>query len=213
MTLLPATYVLKKTPSLYEAKQFFGYQPILKEQKDRIFQKSYRENPIVSLQELVYMKVLHYGFDKLVHVGELIVHGSIKEEVQQIFWELYQQKYLIEQIQLVDVYDADDECSMRHNNSSAFNFRYIQGTKRYSNHAKGLAIDINPLYNPYVRIRNGKLECFPQNAKQYLNRSIACPYYIQRSDCCVKIFRKYGFSWGGFWKNQKDYQHFEKIKK
>ena len=77
-------------------------------------------------------------------------------------------------------------------------------------HARGLAIDINPRYNPYVRNRGGKRLVSPDNGVKYADRSKDFPYKIVKGDLCYRLFKKYGFSWGGDWKNSKDYQHFEK---
>lgn len=125
--------------------------------------------------------------------------------------DLYAVCYPIEKVLLIDEYNADDDASMADNNSSAFNFRFIDdGTKHYSNHARGLAVDINPLYNPYIRIKNGHETVSPPEASAYIDRTKPCQYYIQKDDLCYQIFSRYGFSWGGDWIDRKDYQHFEK---
>lgn len=111
---------------------------------------------------------------------------------------------------LIDEYDADDEASMAANNSSAFNFRYVSGTTRLSKHAKGLAVDVNPRYNPYVRRRNGKTKVGPAGSEKYADRTQKFDYKIEKDDLCCRLFKQYGFRWGGDWKNSKDYQHFEK---
>ena len=114
-------------------------------------------------------------------------------------------------MQLVDDYDADDEQSMRANNTSCFNFRRIAGSTKLSKHSQGLAIDINPLYNPYVkRQANGTLIVQPANATCYADRRKAIPYKIERDDLCYRLFIKHGFKWGGAWTRQQDYQHFER---
>ena len=129
-----------------------------------------------------------------------------------IFRQLYKQGYKIERITLIDDYDADDERSMSLNNTSCFNFRVVSGTTKLSKHAQGLAIDINPLYNPYIHLNNGKVE--PANGKPYAtnrtaNRKLPVPF-INTSDLCYRLFIQHGFRWGGAWKTVKDYQHFEK---
>lgn len=175
----------------------------------RIYKKSYKEDSTIPIDCLRYIKLSHYGFDGSVHIGELIVNASITEKVTCIFRELYSIKYPIEKLRLVDEYDADDLLSMADNNSSSFNYRTIEGTSRLSKHSKGMAIDINPLYNPYVRNINGRKSILPENAIPYADRSCDCPYYIHKNDNCYCIFIKYGFTWGGEWKDSKDYQHFE----
>ena len=176
----------------------------------RIYGKSFKEDCTTSRTDLRYLQVMHYNKEGEVCRGELICHRTIANDLLAIFKELYEARYPIERKVLVDEYNADDEASMAANNTSAFNFRYISGTRRLSNHSRGLAIDINPLYNPYVRWRNGKRIVSPKGAGKYADRSLDFPYKITRNDLCYKLFKKYGFTWGGDWKNSKDYQHFEK---
>ncbi len=109
---------------------------------------------------------------------------------------------------LIDNYNADDDRSMEDNNTSCFNYRVVAGTKNLSKHAYGLAIDLNPRYNPYVR--NGKVS--PENGKDYAyNRQKRndIPYKIDTNDLAYRLFMKAGAQWGGAWKTMKDYQHFQ----
>ena len=99
--------------------------------------------------------------------------------------------------------------SMRDNNSSAFNFRYISYSTKLSKHALGLAVDINTLYNPYVKNVDGRRNVEPANAEKYTDRSIEFPHKIDHDDLCYKVFMQHGFEWGGDWEHAKDYQHFE----
>ena len=153
---------------------------------------------------------MHTGFDGETNEGELVVNKAIADDVLAIFEELYRAKYPIEKVCLVDEYDADDEASMSDNNSSAFNFRTISHTTTISKHGLGMAIDINPLYNPYVKTVNGALSIEPTNAAAYVDRSEENPYRIDHDDLCYKLFTEHGFTWGGDWVHSKDYQHFEK---
>lgn len=98
---------------------------------------------------------------------------------------------------------------MRDNNSSAFNFRYISYSTKLSKHALGLAVDINTLYNPYVKYVDGRRNVEPANAEKYTDRSIEFPHKIDHDDLCYKVFAEHGFEWGGDWEHAKDYQHFE----
>lgn len=193
-----------------EESQMFFYEEISQEIMDRIEGKSYGENCDVPFEELRYVKVLYYGFDGETHNGELIVNKAIAQDIVDIFQELYEQQYPIERMVLVDEYDADDNTSMAADNTSAFNYRVIDGTNRISLHSYGLAIDINPLYNPYVRDMDGKTIVTPVNGAQYADRTLDCEYYIKKDDICYQAFISRGFTWGGEWKTQKDYQHFQK---
>ena len=181
---------------------------------DDIFEKmqgkSYKADCTVPREDLRYLHVLHMGFDGQTKEGELVVNKAIAEDVLAIFRQLYEAEYPIEKVRLVDEYDADDEASMSDNNSSAFNFRFISHTTTISKHGLGMAVDINTLYNPYVKTVNGKLSIEPSNAKAYVDRSGDFPHKIDHDDLCYKLFTRYGFTWGGDWEHSKDYQHFEK---
>ena len=169
--------------------------------------KSYPNGCIIPVEDLRYLQVLHYGFDGKVHQGEIIVNKRVARDVLSIFKELYEAKYPIEKMRLIDDYEAQDEVSMTDNNSSGFCFRNINKTNRISNHAKGLAIDINPLYNPFVKGTSVE----PKAGSPYaFDRTSGNAYFIIENDVCVKTFAKYGFTWGGKYTSLKDYQHFEK---
>lgn len=176
---------------------------------ERIYGKSYKTDCTIPREELRYLSIPHYGFDGEIHLGEMVVNAAIADEVLEIFQELYAIRYPIEKIRLVDDYDADDERSMADNNSSAFNYRTISGTNKLSNHSRGLAIDINPLYNPYVHSNTGTEVCEPANASAYTDRTASFDHKIDEFDPCYQIFTAHGFSWGGNWTHAKDYQHFE----
>lgn len=177
----------------------------------RMWKKSFKENCTVPRTSLRYIKVLHYTRDGKVQIGELVCNKAISNDLVEIFRELYDAKYPIERVVLVDNYDALDEPSMEANNSSCFNFRFITGTKKLSNHSQGLAVDINTLYNPYVKVRaDGSVYVEPKTGSPYVNRDKTFDYKIDHNDLCYKLFIKHGFEWGGDWKSVKDYQHFEK---
>ena len=150
------------------------------------------------------------GITFQIQEGERICNQAIAQDLVEIFEELYEEQYPIEKIRLVDEYGGDDEASMADNNTSCFNYRLIAGTDRLSNHSYGLAIDINPFYNPYVTARSGKTQVSPVGADAYADRSQDFAYKIDREDLCYQLFIAHGFTWGGDWKNSKDYQHFEK---
>ena len=182
---------------------------------DAVFQrmqgKSFKRDCTVKRSELRYLRLSHYDAEGKEHIGELVCNKMIANDLKEIFQELYKHHYPIQRMQLVDDYDADDEQSMRANNTSCFNFRRIAGSTKLSKHSQGLAIDINPLYNPYVkRQANGTLIVQPANATCYADRRKAIPYKIERDDLCYRLFIKHGFKWGGAWTRQQDYQHFER---
>lgn len=171
--------------------------------------KSWKNNCTVDRASLRYIKCLHKDIEGRSIVGEMIVNERIAQRVLEIFRELYENSYPIERMRLVDYWDAVDEMAMRDNNSSSFNFRFISHTTTVSKHGLGMAIDINPLYNPYVKTVRGKRVVEPATAEAYTDRTKNHRYMIRRGDLCYRLFIKNGFRWGGDWKNSKDYQHFE----
>lgn len=182
---------------------------------DEIYAKingcSYRQNEDIALSELRYLRVLHMGMDGETRVGELIVHESVSQDILEIMEALYWAGYPIEKMRLVEYYEGDDVKSMEDNNTSAFNYRTIAGTDKRSNHSYGMAIDINPLYNPYVKVKSdGSVMVSPQSGSRYADRETDFPYKIERGGLCYNLFVEHGFTWGGDWSSVKDYQHFEK---
>lgn len=197
--------------SQQDLDSFFFSEELSGEVQQRILGISYQENNNISLQELRYLRVLHTGFDGKTYIGELIVNQSIAEDILEIMSQLYAQAYPIEKMVLIDAYGADDESSMSDNNTSAFNYREIAGSSKLSKHALGLAIDINPRYNPYVKDSGaGELYVSPANGAGYADRDWDFPYKIAEGDLCLQLFQEHGFAWGGNWNSVKDYQHFEK---
>lgn len=195
----------------------FFYEPITPEIESRIRGISYPEDDsdiAITLDDLSYVNVLYNNFDGGVGTGELICNDSIAQDLVEIFEELYRSGYQFEQIALIDEYGGDDTLSMEHNNTSCFNYRVVDGTDNLSKHAYGLAIDINPFYNPYVVFNkdgSGETYISPKGSEVYADRSKDFPYKIDENDLCYKLFIEHGFTWGGNWNSSKDYQHFQKV--
>lgn len=171
--------------------------------------KTFKKDCTTKRSDLRYVRVLHYGFDGKTHAGELVVNKSISKDILDIFQKLYKAKYPIEKMRLEDDYNADDDASMADNNTSSFNFRVVEGSKNLSRHALGLAIDINPLYNPYIVTINGKKKIEPPESAKYSDRKLDLPYIIKKGNLLYNLFIQHGFSWGGSWA-EPDYQHFSK---
>ena len=193
-----------------EQRSMFYKSKITQKVFQRMKGKSYKEGCIVPKEDLRYLRMLYGGFDGKVHIGEMVVNKKIANEVLAIFYKLYLKKYPIQRMVLIDEYNADDDKSMAANNTSCFNYRPVKGTTRLSKHSYGMAIDVNPLYNPYIHTMNGKVVCEPEGSEKYSDRSRNFPYKITKKDRCFKLFTKYGFRWGGDWNTKKDYQHFQK---
>ncbi|MDO5573434.1 MAG: M15 family metallopeptidase [bacterium] len=188
----------------------FYYESLSDSVKKRITGTSYPEGCTVPYEELRYVSVRHHNLNGKERTGELICNKEIAQDLVEIFYELYQAEYPIEQIRLVDEYSGDDELSMKDNNSSGFNYRVIEGTTRLSKHALGMAIDINPFYNPYVTYPDGVMHVAPDGSEPYADREAPFAFKITHDDLACKLFTAHGFTWGGDWNSVKDYQHFEK---
>lgn len=166
---------------------------------------------VITYDQLCYVHILHYDFDGSPTEGELICNEAIAQDLLEIFYELYRNEYQLERVLLIDEYDGDDTASMEDNNTSCFNYRVVEGTSSLSRHAYGLAIDVNPLYNPYITYNgDGSENVSPAAAAGYSDRSLSFPYKIDENDLCYKLFIQHGFTWGGNWNSSKDYQHFQK---
>ena len=157
------------------------------------------------------LHVQHVDGSGATRQGIIICNRAIAGDLRDIFAALYQAKYPIERIQPISEYGDDDERSMQANNTSCYCYRPIAGSRQLSKHARGLAIDINPLYNPCVRRRSdGTLLIQPATGKPYADRRRHFSYKITKGDLCYRLFLEHGFRWGGSWRTLKDYQHFEK---
>lgn len=138
-------------------------------------------------------------------------HLVLAADMMEILRGLYDGGYPIESMRLVDNWDGDDESSMEANNSSCFNFRRLYGTSKVSKHALGMAVDINPLYNPsFKTLPDGSMVVDPEAGRRYADRNLDSPYILRRGDLCWQLFKSHGFRWGGDWRSRKDWQHFEK---
>ena len=190
----------------------FAAEPIPDGVWARMQGKTYKENPYIGRDDLRHIRALHWDYDNQMHVGEMIVNKVIADRVATILRQLFDAKYPIQRMLLPDVYDADDETQMRDNNSSCFCYRNIAGSTNLSKHARGLAVDINTLYNPYYKDRaDGTRYIQPATAEAYCDRTWDFPYKIDHQDLCFRLFTEAGFEWGGDWTTCKDYQHFEWI--
>jgi len=188
---------------------------------NRIINKSYVPNDYIGLDDLVYLKFLHYDYDGNTKVGELIVNKIIKDKTIDILKKSFENKIQFNSFKLVDDYfitDDDDRTeidnrSIADNNSYGFFYRKIYGTERLSNHSYGCAIDINPRENPYLPYRNGEYDYtnLTELDKKYLhNREESDnPHIITQRSPIYKIFKSQKFEWGGDWEHTKDYQHYE----
>ena len=190
------------------AEEFY-FEPISDELFARMNGKSFRADCTLPREDLRYVHVLHVDLKGYIREGELVCNRRIAQDLVDIFRQLFEEGYPIGHIRLIDDYGADDEASMEANNTSCFNFRFITNLDTVSKHGLGLAVDVNPLYNPYVSELDGEDVFEPAAAEPYLDRTKDFPCKIDENDLCYQLFTAHGFDWGGDWLEEKDYQHFE----
>ncbi|HEX7096414.1 MAG TPA: M15 family metallopeptidase [Acidimicrobiales bacterium] len=165
---------------------------------------SWRPGCPVPLEDLRLVTLSHWNDAGAVVRGELVVHADAADAIVAAFRRLYELRFPITRMELVDVYGGDDQASMRANNTSAFNCRTVAGTDRWSEHAYGRAVDVNPLVNPWVR--NNAVD--PPEGRPYADRRTRVPGGFYAGDPAVQAFLDVGWHWGGSWSGIKDYQHF-----
>ena len=165
----------------------------------------------ISRDDLMFLSMLHYDFDGVVQVGEMICNALIADDLLAIFYELYLNEYQLERISLIEEYGGSDTFSMIYNNSHSFNYRN-SSPGRLSLHAYGFAVDVNPFNNPYVAYNNNGTirKISPVGSEEFADRSRNFPHKIDHNDLLYILFDKHGFFWGGNWNFQKDYHHFQK---
>jgi hypothetical protein len=175
---------------------------------EMIRHKTLTEKGPVSCSRLKLIKFGYFGFDGVAHPdGEIIVIDAAAHYAAAIFDALLDRHFPIAKARLMNHYDGDDDAADVDNNTSSFNDRVVAGTNTLSLHAYGLAIDLNPVQNPFIQIRAGKREVSPVEGKQYLDRNATKPGMAER---VIEIFADNGFSiWGGDWHSPIDYQHFQ----
>ena len=206
----PGDIVPEPYLKVFGSERFFKVMPINSDIR-ALMKDCSMKSADVAVEDLRYLLILHRDGEGNAIVGEMVCASSIADDLMEIFKALYQAKYPIEKMRLIDYYDGDDEASMRDNNSSCFNQRDITAGGRRSKHSFGLAVDINPRYNPYYKVKaSGKVLVKPEGSVEFLDRKATFPYKIEKGDLCYRLFKAHGFRWGGEWASSKDYQHFER---
>jgi hypothetical protein len=166
---------------------------------------SWRAGCPVPLRDLRVVTASHWGFDGRVHTGRLIVHRDVARTVVAVLRRLFAARFPIRRVVPADAYGGSDFRSIEADNTSAFNCRYVDGTTRWSEHAYGRAIDLNPIENPYVTSAGTTSH---RASRAYLRRTPYRPGMAVEGGVLVRAFDAVGWSWGGRWSGARDYQHF-----
>jgi D-alanyl-D-alanine carboxypeptidase len=158
----------------------------------------------VGLADLRYVTVSFRGFDGRAHTGELVVNERAAVQVVSVFGRLYRARFPIEEMRLVTTADLEAHPTGDGNNTAAFTCRAARKQARWSAHAYGLAVDVDPFQNPY---RRGDL-VLPELAGAYLDRTERRPGMIRPGDAVTRAFAAVGWTWGGTWRSPRDLMHF-----
>lgn len=169
---------------------------------------SWRDDPACpAFSELRLLELPFVDFDGAARTGELVVNAAVAEEVVAIFEELRRARFPIASMRRVEGFGGSDAASMRANNTSAFNFRFIDGTRVPSHHGLGVAVDVNPVQNPWIR--GARID--PPEGAPFLDRSTARPGMILDGGVVVRAFERRGWEWGGRWVDSLDLHHFSRL--
>ena len=159
----------------------------------------------MTFSKLRLIQVTYWGFDSKAHTGRLVVNAQWAAKLCTVFQKLYEARFPIRSMNLIDDYGASDRKSMNADNTSCYNGRWRGGTTDvWSMHAYGLAIDINTVENPWVYSSGVS----PEAGRAYTNRSLTAKGMIHAGDVVVRAFASIGWTWGGSWSSSRDYQHF-----
>jgi hypothetical protein len=179
--------------------------PIGPELRARMIGVSWRGGCPVPLRDLRLVTAPHWGFDGRVHSGAVVVHEDVAAAVVSVLRRLYTARFPIRRMRPIEAYGGSDFASIEDDNTSAFNCRRATGSRRWSEHAYGRAIDVNPIENPYVEA--GRV--YHTASRSYVDRSGRRPGMASPGGVLVDAFRDVGWGWGGEWTGSvKDYQHF-----
>lgn len=179
---------------------------------DVLARSSWSDECPVEAEDLRWVRLAFWGFDDRRHTGELLVHADAAEAMVRVFGQLYASRFPIEEMRITRAEELDAEPTGDGNNTGAFTCRPLHGTTTWAQHAYGLAVDVNPFQNPYIKPPNATGVAgdtlIPELASAYLDRSRRAPGMIRPGDAVVQAFASIGWEWGGNWQRAKDYMHF-----
>ena len=162
---------------------------------------SYRAGCPVGPMQLRTIHVSYWGFDGRPTEGSIVVARRVAPDVVAVFRRLWAARFPIRRLRPVSAYRGSDDASMAADNTSGFNCRFVGGTSRWSMHAYGEAIDVNPVENPYIRGSTVS----PSAGRAYLVRSSYRKGMAVDGGVLVRAFASVGWKWGASFG---DYQHF-----
>lgn len=193
------------TPAFLPPPDTDTFEAAVTQANDTVIARStWHDGCPIAKDELAYVTVTFYGFDQVVHSGELLVHRDVAEAVVSVFRRLYDARFPIEEMRIIRQDELDAEPTGDGNVTTGFVCRSVVSGTAWSEHAYGRAIDINPFHNPYLR----GTQVIPELATAYLDRDNVRPGMIVDGDVVVTAFRDIGWPWGGNWRSAKDWMHF-----
>jgi hypothetical protein len=206
VALLAATVVGAASPSERALPPYRGSATTLSpEVRKAMTGVSWRAGCPVGLDDLRVVRARYVGMDGRAHTGRIVVHRDVAAQVVAVLRRLYAARFPIRRMVPVDAYGGSDFRSIEADNTSAFNCRYVDGTSRWSEHAYGRAIDLNPIENPYVTSGGTTSH---RASRPYVRRAPYRPGMAVEGGVVVRAFDAAGWGWGGRWSGARDYQHF-----
>lgn len=184
-----------------------GFQSTIEPVSEEVLARStWNDGCPVTVDELRYLRMTFWGFDGGHHQGEMIVHREVADDVVGVFAALHEARFPIEEMRVTTMAELDAPPTGDGNNTTGFVCRAVVGGSGFSQHAYGLAVDINPFHNPYQK---GDV-VLPELSTSYLDRDDARPGMIFEGGPVVAAFDAIGWGWGGRWNSLDDYHHFSR---
>jgi hypothetical protein len=206
VALAAATVALAAAGPAAAAERFRAtVSPIPARQRAAMTPSVWRPGCPVGLGDLRLLTMTHWGFDGRVRTGRLVVHRDVASRAVTVFRRLFEARFPVRRIVPIEAYGGSDFVSIEADNTSAFNCRAATGSSRWSEHAYGRAIDVNPIENPYVE-PGGRV--YHAASRAYVDRTRPRLGMAIEGQVLVRAFTAVGFGWGGRWQGTKDYQHF-----
>jgi poly-gamma-glutamate synthesis protein (capsule biosynthesis protein) len=206
----PAPVPLEPAPAPAPVATFRAdVRPLTEAESAAMIGVSWHEGCPVPLADLRHIEVVVHHPDGTAGVGVLVAHADAAAALTAAFRDLWDAGYPIAHMEPIEAFHGSDHDSMVANNTSAFNCRTVAGSTKLSQHAYGRAVDVNPLWNPWVRPGEGGPDRVdPPEGAPWADRSRTDPGVIHAGDATVAAFRAAGWGWGGTWAKTRDYQHF-----